>query len=689
MASLAHRNPSHVENAPYPLESMRKLYASRKYVELYHASLKHIRILKSCQRPSKDHLRELRGIARACALNLDLAMNSDTCQADRLCRGWYETRIRKLLDAGALVPVSDSEIDTDQCVLVERRPQRQEPEIRSECTHFHRRDGGYERNTPSTVLLGFPMDQMTAGDLYVKTGIFPLRCPYPQGEYPPDDNSEDVSSSRCWSYPKCAKGQTLPRPKFLFPVWHIGGDEFDSVGGPYLDVFVAHEIVPAVDRAFLSAKLKSMDSLSIVRPAQFYETQIDPNVGAVNGTWVPTEFDVFADQEYIHGLLRFAFRKGTGGGFLPVDATKRIFEFCKSETPLAFGRCKIRSPIPDLDPHKHARLYGVIEDIFERALPMLARMRLPALLLPGPLQVVVKAQSIVLKDGERYEGVWHDDGLREDVVAVVLFYYNVTPTLSGGSLEFASKRKGLMGCGDYAGEHWTSPAGVRGLSRELQRCIVPVSNGTYVVFSNYAAVHRVLPIEAPSGGGSRDFLAFFVIDQKSPLPVPAELGPVEDRRHRRGLLLAEQLQERGRFGLDNSRVYSTGNGCLTEVAWLAAAGERLGHTRSLYGERGTEAAASRLNMAPPVVGRGASYIDDLDSYLGDQQLAEYCSESVWVQCVVAGSPNALFAHVRQRKIQAVPPEGGVSGIHCYESFTALREEGYWTPDKSLEAALGR
>jgi hypothetical protein len=66
------------------------------------------------------------------------------------------------------------------------------------------------------------------------------------------------------------------------------------------------------------------------------------------------------------------------------------------------------------------RAGNAFETVLSAAAPMLAALRRPSLLLPGPLQVVCKAQRIFLQPGEVYEGVWHVDGDDENVVAVVL-----------------------------------------------------------------------------------------------------------------------------------------------------------------------------------------------------------------------------------------------------------------------------
>jgi hypothetical protein len=52
---------------------------------------------------------------------------------------------------------------------------------------------------------------------------------------------------------------------------------------------------------------------------------------------------------------------------------------------------KIGSPISTLPATDYRELYVAVEDVMTAAMPMLARLRHPALLLPGKLQGVVKA----------------------------------------------------------------------------------------------------------------------------------------------------------------------------------------------------------------------------------------------------------------------------------------------------------
>uniref|UniRef100_A0A0G4F339 Uncharacterized protein n=1 Tax=Chromera velia CCMP2878 TaxID=1169474 RepID=A0A0G4F339_9ALVE len=79
-----------------------------------------------------------------------------------------------------------------------------------------------------------------------------------------------------------------------------------------------------------------------------------------------------------------------------------------------------------------ALFHSLVERILRSAAPLLAQLRRPALLLPGPLQVVCKAQRIFVKEGEEYEGVWHLDGEAERVVAVGILYLRMSPSLEVG-----------------------------------------------------------------------------------------------------------------------------------------------------------------------------------------------------------------------------------------------------------------
>ena len=52
--------------------------------------------------------------------------------------------------------------------------------------------------------------------------------------------------------------------------------------------------------------------------------------------------------------------------------------------------------------YQSVKLQVATQKLMGAALPLLSQLRRPALLLPGPLQAVVKAQRIVLADGEEY-----------------------------------------------------------------------------------------------------------------------------------------------------------------------------------------------------------------------------------------------------------------------------------------------
>ena len=284
-------------------------------------------------------------------------------------------------------------------------------------------------------------------------------------------------------------------------------------------------------------------------------------------------------------------RRGGGGGgrarmlSLPQHLAIRVFEYCGKEITVRVGTAKICSRIHWLKPKDHADFYTACDKVLTTALPMLARLRRPALLLPGPLQVVVKSQRMLLESAsEEYSGCWHKDGKHECIVAVVLYYFD-KHSLVGGDLEFVEQEPG--------GKHrqrvvWNddamSPAMAKKFISGMGHARVPVDQGTLVCFSNYQCLHRVLRMENARNktGGRRDFLAFFVVDQRHPLQssvnrpghyaarVPRQ--PVLSRRQRgrlRETLLSEQLEPVGSFGLAGD-VYSTGNGSAALLGFGAA-----------------------------------------------------------------------------------------------------------------------
>ena len=118
--------------------------------------------------------------------------------------------------------------------------------------------------------------------------------------------------------------------------------------------------------------------------------------------------------------------------------------------------------------------------------------------------------------------------------------------------------------------------------KQIPHCSVQVKTGTLVVFSNYQFIHRVLKMhypstengdpKAPGGLASRDFLAFFVVDQRSPLSSTNELNPLlvtekKNSNQIRKELFLDLLKPTGSFGVGGG-VYSTGNGSVALLGWI-------------------------------------------------------------------------------------------------------------------------
>lgn len=295
--------------------------------------------------------------------------------------------------------------------------------------------------------------------------------------------------------------------------------------------------------------------------------------------------------------------------------------------------------------------------------------------------------------------------------AGVLYYYRASPSLRGGALEFCSKASKTLGWGD-CGSDRMEPMLASRFSHALPRCKVPVVEGTLVAFSNYAAVHRVLAMQAAQEApGSRDFIALFVIDQRRPLASP-ELGHLEARREARQALLQEQLVPRGRFGADSEEVYSTGNGSYADIGWRASSKD---WWHSGVTKMAAAAKLERFNFTPPL-DRGLSWC--LEPQHSASKATVWNPESPWAEHQVqvqggqgagggvgaggggeaggGGGRRSFFAHRTTGEVCAAAPpvEEGVSLVCRFDSLQHWQDEWshqdtpLWTLDPLVQELLG-
>ena len=188
-------------------------------------------------------------------------------------------------------------------------------------------------------------------------------------------------------------------------------------------------------------------------------------------------------------------------------------------------------------------------------------------------------------------------------------------------------------------------------------------------------------------------MAFFVIDQRHPLPTPTVLPPLATREEERGRLLAAQLQPRGTFGFDSRSVYSTGNGSVADVGWM--------RSRTISDGGNTEAAypdaaslIHRLNLAPPTVERGTSMMLQAPRTQGGE-VVTYNAESCWAEVWIGEGQGADCLYVDMTwgsAINDTPPDDGVSEVKCFpggmgEFATYVEEQGFWTDDETMRARL--
>lgn len=174
----------------------------------------------------------------------------------------------------------------------------------------------------------------------------------------------------------------FPWPSYSFPLWRLPDNPARVIlqPNPDLDVFyVQHALSPASHDNVVSC----LDRLARQRqdfPAPKYHNLIDPNVGAVDGVWVPS--DVWVSD---------AGADAASAASAPHRPELQAVGACQVEqspgSKPVRPHARLAGLIPDLDPYQHPQVYRAVNDVLTAALPLLAKLTRPALLLPGPLQV--------------------------------------------------------------------------------------------------------------------------------------------------------------------------------------------------------------------------------------------------------------------------------------------------------------
>eukprot|EP00913_Durusdinium_trenchii_P007455 g7008.t1 len=320
--------------------------------------------------------------------------------------------------------------------------------------------------------------------------------------------------------------------------------------------------------------------------------------------------------------------------------------------------------------------------VLQAALPLLAKLRRPQLLLEDRrLQVVFKAQRISLPgrrtDGSdsEYVGLWHVDGYRERVCAVVLYYYHVDDALKGDLAYIihpvrvhvdqqllATEEETWSSVGENQSTSWAlATAATTSRNSRGTRCATPsaASRGRWptavcpLAKAHCSMAHRVLRmVNESSQEASRDFVALFVLDPAYPPLRPArqvlargylttralqsrlsastefagERPSLMDRRLRRNELLKEQLRPSGEF-CGGAQVATAGNGCYTMIGWLHHLLSRDDFALEQMEECAPDWKGHKflkaLNLPPKKEHRGMSEMLSLETSEAERRIAEW------------------------------------------------------------------
>ena len=422
------------------------LFELRRYHE---ASAECLRALSHRSWPIRDR-EGMVALRTSCALLAELS----PAAGDQLRGGWYQKRLRALYDAGELHEYekgAETEITVGGRLsqYIKEQPRgvgREElsllDRVSAGAMQFNNMGGEGEicyRTVPAGLLVGgersirdgwhsgpqlsiggpnFPAEQALGGVVYLKEAILPFHCDKRFGPLTDEHGNRAADRTKGRYHqpdrPKtyddhvlCYQGYgpclgcieaEFPIPTHRFPVWTpaLAAGATVTQPNPDMDVFYSTNSVPARLHRQLTAQLDALASKGASTQAMpKYHTLIDPNLNAVDGKWVPSEFDAIATAVPRVDLViavELACLAATGRR-LPFGFGNAIATLATKGDPAHVrADCAMRSPIPDLDPHTHHKLHACTQKLMGAALPILAKLRRPALLLPGPLQAAVKAQ---------------------------------------------------------------------------------------------------------------------------------------------------------------------------------------------------------------------------------------------------------------------------------------------------------
>eukprot|EP01084_Bolivina_argentea_P040791 75303_1 len=174
-----------------------------------------------------------------------------------------------------------------------------------------------------------------------------------------------------------------------------------------------------------------------------------------------------------------------------------LFEYNKHK-----NKYIICSEINSIPYHKHKALYNIIQEIFNKTIPMFQYiLRIKNLSKKYKrLYVIVKCQKYTFKEEMEYVGGWHCEGSIFDryIVANSLYYFD--------KQEFITDK--LHICAKIALR--TGRCGSKWMEDDI--IDIDVKNDMFITFSNTETIHRVeLKVD---GEQNRQLLAFFLIDPK-------------------------------------------------------------------------------------------------------------------------------------------------------------------------------
>lgn len=333
----------------------------------------------------------------------------------------------------------------------------------------------------------------------------------------------------------------------------------------------------AMPRTLIKALNSSLDEICKNEPADYH-----PGSGKVVRDIVhPSMFCFVKGMSQVNGLPgdphaltpEFELERTQDKDFWGRDYEDSIYQWLPADFFVTEqGRVQIKSYVNNLDRKKYLGMYSLLEQLFEKTLPMFEAVcsslrndfygingeglgKKSISLRNQTLQVVTKIVEYRVNREENFDGVWHVEGMsHEEVLATALCVIKRDKNFSGAEIEFrrflfADEGDALISSTPQNANRPTDTMG-GGDVRPLGCLKTPTNR--IVVFPN-SHIHRLSSMYSSDGNDAvRRIVVFWLVNPERPIISTANVSPQQEvmtmdeaLRNRLALMAERKLHKEG------------------------------------------------------------------------------------------------------------------------------------------------